>query len=323
MKSKPQTSPIAFLAILFGIAFVVFFMPFGNWRDFKIMVTASAAKAPVFMSGTSVIKHFSPCDSDTRSISAITGEHAGIAVTDLSYGGQTLLEQVAYLGAALQNKHSRVLVASASLADTQGAPLPSLRRRLLFSLVSPVEVWNAGPSGAGVADLILGADVPLAFDYAGEHFPTYEYIKQKYFSIEYAGRRCPEHDGVNRKFVEAIYFGTYVNGNIDESRLQLIKQLAKEAASHGRSFLFVLQPIDFELIEGLRTEWGSSVRRKRDKILQELASAHVRVLDLTEVLTNADFADRWCACGHLQESGRRKVASALARALQAITKPVV
>ena len=297
-----------FLSVSVAVAVAVFFAPFGNWRDAKIVSMAWTTAPPVVIGGNSVLKHISACDSDQRHIADFMSADLGVGVTDLSYGGQTLIEQVAYLGAALRNPHVRVVIAAAALSDFMPGPLPSLRRRLLFGLTSPV-AGLVSPAGAGsVTEAIMGRDLPVNFDYAGEHFPSYEYIKQKYFLVEQTNERCPEADGTNMRFVAAIYYGVLVAPELDPGAVTLVAALSRAATAHGKEFMVVIQPLDSQLVARLDPGWIDPIERKRQKLIQSLQAAGVHALDLTEKIPNGMFADRWCACGHLQQEGRSETA---------------
>jgi hypothetical protein len=306
-----------FVLLIFGVALLVFFMPFGNWRDFKMLAMIATSSAPTYIGGNSVLKHMSLCDSDRRYISAMTSEASASPLLDISYGGQSLREQIAYLGFAVRNPKSQTLIASASIVDFDPAPEASLRRRWLLDIINPAGEFSAKGGAGSLAQFILGKDLPLDFEYLGERYPSYDYVKRKYFSVERDNAKCPEGNGVNGGFVEAIYFGTYAKNFTDTAAVRLVADLAKIAKSRSRRFLLVLQPIDFELIEGMHVDWVKAIREKRDRVKVALATAGVEVVDLTELLSNDDFADRWCACGHLQDRGRRSVAKKISEHLRA------
>ena len=51
-------------------------------------------------------------------------------------------------------------------------------------------------------------------------------------------------------------------------------------------------------------------------LVQTLAADGVTAMDLSASLPNSDFADRWCACGHLLDTGRVAVAQSVGRRLR-------
>lgn len=309
----PKTiGPWGFLSAVLAFSALAFFVPFGSWRDAKIMTSAATVSTTVSMAGTSVLKHISLCDADQQHVTAILGDRLKMPVTDLSYGGQTLTEQAAYLGTAMHNVHSRVLLASASFADFTRTSQPALRRRLLFSLVSPPYVMSSADNGNSVSEIILGHDLPLTFDYRGEHFASYDDIKTRYLAVERAHATCPESTGFNMRFVQAIYYGTYMTAPADQGAIDLIGRTAKEARLRNKQFFMVIQPVDFELIGRLDPTWPELLKQRIAQLVAKLQSSGVEVIDISDAVPDAAFADRWCACGHLQSAGRVIMAGRIA-----------
>jgi len=314
-KRMPRTlGPWSYVSLILACAALAFFFPFGNWRDAKIMTMASTTSSPIYMTGTSVLKHISACDSDQRHVTQMMAARLGSQVTDLSYGGQTLIEQAAYLGTAMHNPQARVLIASASLGDFTPTSEPAFRRRLLFTLASPPS--QVRYASDDVADLVMGRDLPESFDYDGEHFASYDYIKQKYLSVEREHSTCPETQGYDHRFVKAIYYGNYVVRPIDDAAVALMARTAAQARAHGKQFFLVVMPVDMELVKQLDPAWVNAIQALRDRLVARLGTQGVSVLDLSEQVPDAGFADRWCACGHLQSLGRERTADRLADELR-------
>lgn len=315
-KSDRRLPPWAFLGICAIVAVSTFFFPFGTWRDFKILGLASFGQAAVVLTGDSVIKHYSICDADRRYVSEIVSGNAALPLQDLSYGGQSIIEQLAYLGAASNNQSARTLVLTVALTDFLRVVRPSLRRRELFAIVSPANEIADGPAATRLSDLVLGGDLPFDFDYDGEHFPSYDYIKRRYLGVEQSHASCPEADAWDRRFLKAYYYGTYVHGDLDDRHVGEMARLDAHARARGKRLMVVVKPMDIALIEQMDAAWARSVRARMALMVDRMRQAGLEVTDLSESLPSEDFADRWCACGHLQERGRQKFGEAIARALR-------
>ena len=316
MNRMPKTiGPWAFVGLVLATGLAAFFCPFGSWRDAKIMTLASSKSSAIYMAGTSVLKHISACDSDQRHVTDMLSQQLGEPVKDLSFGGQTLVEEAAYVGTAMHNPKARILIASVSLTDLTPTSEPALRRRLLFAMASPPSRVRYG--SFVLSDLVLGRDLPMSFDYDGERFSSYDYIKQKYLAVERDQSTCPEGAGHDMRFVKAIYYGNYVARPLEGAAVDLMARTTMDAHSRGMTFLLVIMPIDLELVTRLDAGLATAIRRQRDGMLATLRARGVDVIDLSEQVPDSGFADRWCACGHLQAPGRQVVADRIAGELHA------
>jgi hypothetical protein len=64
------------------------------------------------------------------------------------------------------------------------------------------------------------------------------------------------------------------------------------------------------------------LRERLGHVLRFFAAERLSFVDLSLELSNAHFADRWCACGHLLDSGRLHVVDKIMSALPRSARPV-
>jgi hypothetical protein len=148
------------------------------------------------------------------------------------------------------------------------------------------------------------------------HYPDYDHIKDR-FEAEKRRMQCPENDGLDQNFNRALYAFQYSMLPIRTEILDLIAAFARQARERGVDVIWPISPIDYDLVEHIDPAVARAIKAHVLQLKAAFASRDVRVLDLTELLDNRHFADRWCACGHLQLSGRQRVADAWASALRA------
>jgi hypothetical protein len=312
MHRKAGTS--LFLAILFVVALAVFLFPVGNATDQSRAVSALTRSSSVVMVGNSVIDHSSKCDANSLSIATLVSQQLATPVTDLSSSGQLFDESLAYAGIALRNRRVSTIIMPLSFFSFMDDGAPSLQRAVFFNLLSASPTgFSVSPSFSG----LLGHDLTVhaPFRYAGRDYPGYEGIKTQYFQRERSAMSCPEDDGKDRGFLRAYYNRVYASLPVLAKNMDAVEGFSKAARARGVQAWVVLLPIDYDLISELSPADAARIRRNVAKLISDLGSRGVNIMNATDVVPNDEFADRWCACGHMQYSGRLKTAEVIAKAI--------
>jgi len=287
-------------------------------REFvELVLTARAAGTTreVVMYGNSVIDHSSKCDRDKRSIAGFAAEASAMPVLDLSRGGGTIAEMAALNGVVLRLMRPKVVIVP--IAPEMFDPVkigysPHARRPLarLLGMAVPNDLMQA-------AYFTFPADYRSeALSYKGRAYGDYENLKRTFMARERAEQVCPEHDGVDSEFVEFMYWRTSRfarNGNDP----RVLKSLVDDIRSGGAIPLLVFLPVLTPMYGQIDETHDAFARALADQ-RHYVASLGAPFVDLTDLLSHDEFADRWCACGHLTEVGRAKVGRAIADALRSM-----
>lgn len=152
-----------------------------------------------------------------------------------------------------------------------------------------------------------------AFSYQGVSYPDYEGIKREHFAREQSAMKCPEANGVDRRFIEAFHTEQYTLLPIRDQLLTLIGSLSRQAKLRDIALDVYLLPINVSLIEQFDPAMLATVRARIDRLTKTLSGYDIALNDLSGIAPLDQFADRWCACGHLLQDGRRTVAAQLSR----------
>ncbi len=309
-----KLSALSFFLLLLGVALVAVFFPVGNGIDLSKTIAALSTHDGVVMLGNSAIDHSSKCDADSRSLAALTGAAIGKPVADFSNSAQLLDETLSYAGILLRNRNVHTIVLPLAYFSFTDDWHPSFQRAAFLNFMSATP-GRFSATGDLLASGIVGTDLTVhrSFTYAGRDYPDYDGIKVRYFQPAKDVMGCPETDGVDRRFLEAYYSHVYADTPVLEKNIWAVSEFAHAAARQGRAVKVVLLPVDLELIASLSPGAATRTRRGIEKLVAALRSQGVDVLDLSPSLPNIAFADRWCACGHMQQDGRIRVAGAIAQ----------
>jgi hypothetical protein len=288
----------------------------------KVLLSSERAffgRSSLAISGSSLVNATSNCDRDSRNLAVMLGHNYGAPALDLSYGMQTLNESVNFAAMAIRNPHVQQIVVALPLTSFGGWDENDLHEYLFFRAVNPalpaetlVERMRAGAFQGGHIDPVL-----REFQYRGTRYPDYNGLKALYFARAKAAMGCPESDGGNVAFLEAYYDHQYVGLKLREENFGLIASLSQSARRSGKEVYVVMMPLDYELMKRLNPSIVDGARSQVAYVTGRLRLLDVDVVDISDTLSNSDFADRWCGCGHLQETGRSKVAAMIADALKA------
>jgi hypothetical protein len=308
-----------FLVTFALVAVVTFCLPIDAKRT-PLLAKALVSSPKVSVVGNSVLSHTSKCDQDGRSLVGMLANDLRQPILDLSFRGQSLSEATNLAAASLKNPHIQTVILPVSLFELVEWDTDPIRTYALFKLINPaldaaslVERMKSPGRFSGEA-----SGLEAAFDYNGIHYPDYDGIKLQYFNYERDVMHCPENDGANLKFVAANYHHLFFEFPILDKDLSLISSVGQAAARRGKSLLVVILPIDYELIAKLSIPGINGLHEKVNRVVQILRGTGLNVVDLSATLPDSDFADRWCACGHLLETGRIGTAEKI---VQHISKP--
>jgi hypothetical protein len=108
---------------------------------------------------------------------------------------------------------------------------------------------------------------------------------------------------------------------VEPANLEDLARLSAYGRSLGRPPLVVLMPVDLEDVSALDAGLAAALRARTAAAADGLRRRGVDLLDLSDALPAEAFTDRWCACGHLAEAGRRIVAARTAQALAVLAAP--
>lgn len=312
MRSDAGISALRFLVVAAVAAVVVYLCPFGNKTDFSLGGRAMTTPAAVVIVGNSVVDHVSQCDTVASSIPSLVGELAGVRVADLSASGQLLKESIVYAGIALRNRSVKtvvMLVAYYSLADEWEPTMQRAAFLDVWSGISPFALDEVFERSGGFNGEALRFHA--AFVYRGKKYPDYSELKAAYFERELAAETCPEGNGIDSGFVAAYYHHSYLGAPISERNVLAIGRLAAAARRDGKQVVVVMMPIDYQLMGTFDPAMVGPIKSGVHSAVADIAGLGVGVVNLSQLLPNQSFSDRWCACGHLVQSGRETVTRAI------------
>ena len=279
------------------------------------LLTVRRAVLP--MVGNSVLAHASPCDGDPRTLTDLTAQDAGLQKLDLGHAGENLEEGVNLATLALRQPRAKSVVMFLSSFQMSQDAWPTLQTQMFRLATSPPRYAMNDLGGRFREGLFLsGRDIDTpAFTYKGIRYPDYDHLKLQYLQYEKAKQGCPETLGSNLAFVEAYYWFNYISYRPFDPNFDDIRRLAGYARMHGHRLLVVLLPVDLDDVRRLNPLLSDQIARRTRQIADRLRANGVRLLDLSDAVAGDGFADRWCACGHLDDAGRGLVAARTAAAL--------
>ncbi len=303
----------AYILIAVLVAGVVFLFPISRRRDLKLFWKVTKNQAPLVVTGNSAAVTASPCDSSARNIPDLLSDSIHRGNLDLAYPGQTLTESASLAALSMRTRAPKDVVALLSYFEFEEWDNLDLQQYLLTRLASPglaAEPWLGRLlSGCAVSGEPHRRYQP--FSYGGQDYPAYDRLAATTFEAERSAMPCPENDGSNRAFLEAHYYQQYVHFPPNPRNVELLGSLQRIASKAGKRLWIVLMPIDYEQLGRMQPDVTGLVRQRADEVIAALRGQGLAVIDLSGLVENSDFADRWCACGHLQLAGRKTVAAAL------------
>ena len=301
------------LVLLLAATFaVVFLFPVPRQRVGTVAFTAvSVRDAEVAVVGNSVVTHVSKCDVDRRSIPAMLQDALASEVVDLSYGGEPLAESINYAAIALQQSRITTVVLYLGQGSLANPDPNDLQTTAFFGLVGgPLRVndlWARLSRGAGITPGAATARLP--FRYKGIAYPGYDKIQMTWFADEKARQGCPETLGHDRRFIEANFWTNLVRPQPFWPLLEDIGDLQRQAVARGKRLVVIFLPNDMAGLRTLDAGLAAQVDARRAEIVRRAATLGVSMTEIGPFSPD-QFADRWCACGHMAQSGRLAVTAA-------------
>ncbi|WP_428152570.1 hypothetical protein [Brevundimonas sp.] len=313
MGGKKSGSRQLWLVLLMAASFaVVFLFPAPRQRVGTVAFAAATAHdAQVAVVGNSVVTHVSKCDADRRAIPAMLQDALASEVVDLSYGGEPLAESINYAAIALQQPRIRTVVLYLGQGSLANPDPNDWQTTAFFGLVAgPLRVNDLSARlsrGTGITPGAATARLP--FRYEGVDYPGYDQIQMTWFADEKARQGCPETLGHDRRFIEANFWTNLVRPQPYWPLLEDIGDLQRQADARGKRLVVLFLPNDMAGLRTLDAGLAAQVDARRAEIVRRAAAFGVAVTEIAPFSPD-QFADRWCACGHLSQSGRLAVAAA-------------
>ncbi len=308
---------VALLAVVF-VAALVFALPSISTKDMAVL--ARIERAPphaIIATGNSVVTNVSRCDRDTRTIPGFLQDFARDDVVNASYPGQTFSSSLDYAHLAAVIGRPATLVFFVSLFEFNERFDRSLQEQVFDRVAGGPFATNA--FGARFrAGVLVAANTTWqqGFTFEGRREPNQGTMAQTYMEPQHAAMPCPETLGTDHATTRALYWARYLSDPINPATIADLGALSHRLARRRVEFLVVLLPVDYDDLRTLDAALGTAIAARAHEIDADLASRRVDVLDLTGTLPADEFGDRWCACGHMGEAGRRAVARAVGNALE-------
>ena len=314
-----ERSPALLFAVAASLALLIFIapLPVDGQTVGQVRQALTAPSGSTFVVGNSVVDHLSPCDGDRRTLpQMIAALRPGAAVIDGSAGGQDFSTSLGLAATALRWGRSRRVVLPISL-ETLAISEQRDAHKAAFLRLTAGRFQAFGP--ASYLPFAVAAPPPrpdffAPFAFKGRSYPDYNGLKAGYFAQARRSARCPEGAPTDPITTAALYWHGWLAAPLDPSRLADIARLSRLALTRRKTLIVVLMPFagaDLALIDA---DLSRTLATRSSEIVTRLGEDHVPVLDLFDAVPPSGFADRWCACGHLQASGRLTVARAVAGA---------
>ena len=303
-----------YVVILIGLLSAPLFYIFPSASKVSLYLRALAGTAETAIVGNSVIRAVSKCDNDKRSLAGLL-RSGNSSILDMSFGGQSIEYTANMAALAAKNSNVKNIIVGLSMASFRSFDNMPLRDLIFFGLSNPSLLNSTIRKRIDENTSIFTGRVALgqkSFKYKGTRYPSYEGLKYRYFIKEKEAMSCPENDGYDMDFVEAYYHRVYsydVTKRAIAENVALLASLNSSIDSHSKRLTFVFMPVNHQLIEKISPATVESIKHNSKAVAALLEGQEIKPLDLSYMLPNEDFCDRWCACGHLCYTGRQKVAS--------------
>jgi hypothetical protein len=288
-----------FVSIACGVAF--YFGAYFGFNSVDLINAAQAASRPkeVLYVGDSVIKASSKCDKDKRSIAEMVSAMTGKSSNDLSRGGMRIDEGIEIAKINASNTSPEIVILPLAVTTHLLAAKEQLiGREAWFKLLLQKREMRV--------DL-------EATEYKGRQFGDYASFSKVFFPAEQKAQGCGIESLADREFVEFMYWRNFVRDPDFDSGAKLWIEEIKKIEKYTQRLIVVLMPFNHHKVEEY---FGESERARIqasvDNVATTLQAAGIETLNLSNKLESGHFTDVYCACGHLNERGRKKVADALA-----------
>jgi hypothetical protein len=282
-------------------------IPVHNLPRENLMLLSSYAKSKdkILFFGNSVNDATSACDRDTRNVPMLTADDAGAAIIDMSRGGMTLgqMLQLAETGARTGVEPATIIFPISPEAGFFRSATTAHGMRAFLSDNLP----------ALASQLTASVDTPPPTDYRGKRYGDYGEFAKQYFSKEKAGASCPDNAGINQEFVKFMYWRNFLQKKDPLMGFDEVLPRISQLKQKNIHVVFWMTPVNFGDLG--RLHGAASVEEVKRQIVQVktgLERNGFTVVDSSGLVTTAGFTDRWCACGHMSQEGRKIAAASLA-----------
>jgi hypothetical protein len=313
----------AFSAIVLAIGLVLFALPIPELKQLKLIRHAVQGPAPIAIVGPSVIDTVSRCDSDPRTIPDMLAAEMHRPVSDLSDPGQPISDEINLAAAAGRNRAVKDVILPIAPAAVDEWTTPSYRRLATYQAVSPrFTAFRA----ASLADFWSGLSLSpqraqRSFSFAGRAYPDYRMISATEFAREKRLAACPEIATHHPEFTKSYYWWMYVAARSNPALSRIVGDLGGYLADRGQRLHVVLLPVNQDMLRRLSPDWAAVATTRQRQIAAALRARNVHVVDLSTLLSGREFITPWCACTHLSDRGRQRVAQAIAADIQPGGRP--
>lgn len=306
-----------YVAIVIVVGVIAVILPNPSRAVRVSALAAIGSSSDIAVLGPSVVRHTSICDRDSRQLPDMLADSSGGTVTDLSYPGEPFTVAV-YLAAleATYGRSTDIVLVTTYDGFVEWPTLP-YRETLFFALLNPsfgapIDLGWAG-AWQGLLDRPHASN--LGFEYDGVVYPNQRGIHAKWFEAEKAQQTCPETVTHDWTYLKAYTWFLRIQSEPHPAMLSIVAALNAHVSARGKTLHVVMLPVNYELLGGFDPSWPTLVRERERWKREALTRLGIKVLDLSELSPAEDFSTVWCACTHFNETGRRKVAEAIARHL--------
>lgn len=284
-------------------------IPLHSLSSEQLLLLADYPKSQgqILIFGNSVNGTISRCDRDWRTLPALAAAEAGAPIVNLSRGGMTLgqMLQLAEAGARTGLRPATmVFPLSPEAGFLRSTSTPYGLQAYLTDNFGAMRRPADGPASEA-------RNPPEA--YRGQQYGSYAYFSKQYFPREKAAASCPGTAGADRDFVEFMYWRNYLQGDDPLGGLADVLPRINHLRQQNINVVFWMMPVNFDDLRALHGATGAAqVQQEIGQVRTTLEHHGFPVLDSSQLVASSGFTDRWCACGHLGEQGRRIAAASLA-----------
>jgi hypothetical protein len=307
----------AAVVLVIGAFSLVAPIPSGTVRQASL--TAVRSSSSIAILGPSVVRHTSACDRDHRNLAEMLAASSDRSVNDLSYPGQPLTEAVHLAALEATYGRSTDVVLTVAYDGLSGWPTIPYRDTIFFRLVNPSFALPIDVRMPGAWEGFLDRPRPaeLGFEYEGTIYPDQSGIHAKWFEAEKALATCPETITHDWRYLKAYTWLIWVRPQPTPTLVPMLADLDAHLRAKSKKLHVVMLPVNYQVLASFDPNWATVIRERQAREIRKLRRRGVSVLNLSDLVSSDAFSTVWCACTHLNEIGRRKVAEAISQSLSA------
>lgn len=284
-------TPILFLLVIFTYSF--------EFSDYEALAKGMNGSGKTWFFGNSVLKHSSKCDSDHRSIPQMFADSTQESVVDMSRGGMRIgrMLDIAEILLAFGIKPKTMYFQISLDGDfiKQGNEQSGIVS-FFNSNFSPIKkMLNLAP--------VAESPNIKRVEYKGRYYGDYQEFSKNNFVLEKQKMSCPEIIGHDKDFIAFMYWRNFLDKSLNSLGREDFRNRIDKLQKKGVRVIFWLTPVNFGDINELHGSIGfNEVMAYKNKIRNLMGDFNA--LDVSMNVPPNFFADRWCACGHLNSEGR-------------------